>query len=429
MFFDEKLSPLAERRRPKTLEEFVGQDHVMSEGKIVRTILDKKTPYSLILWGEPGSGKTTLAGLIADYCELEYYALSAISSGVSDVRKIIEKGRQNRFLGKQTLMFLDEIHSFNKAQQDAVLGAVESGEIILIGATTENPSFSVISPLLSRTRVIKLNPLSMKDLEQIVDSALKNDMLFSDSNLEFEEGAKESLCAMSGGDARRLLNIFETAFAVSNDKCITHKNLEEAVKNSTLYYDKAGDKHYDTISAFIKSLRGSDPDAALYYMSKMILSGEDPLFIARRMVILASEDISNASPMALNLAVSTYTAVKNIGMPEAEIILAQCAVFLASCPKSNASYMALQRAKSVASSSNHEIPMYLRNAPTELMKKMGYAKGYQYPHDYEGHFVEVSYLPEKIKDEVFYHPSGKGTEGNEKGIFERLKNLWPKKYR
>ena len=421
----EDLSPLAERCRPASIDEFIGQGHVMSQGKIVRTVIETKKPYSLILWGEPGTGKTTLAGLIAGSCSMEYYSLSAISAGVADVRKVIEKGRDNRMYGKQTLLFIDEIHRFNKAQQDAVLGAVESGDIVLIGATTENPSFSVISPLLSRTRVVRLNRLSEEELGRILDMALERDILFKDSAVEFEDGIKKTLTSLAGGDARRMLNILETAWSVSDGSAITADNIEEAVKNSMLYYDKSGDKHYDTISAFIKSLRGSDPDAALFYMARMILAGEDPLFIARRMVILASEDIGNASPAALNLAVSTYTAVKNIGLPEAEIVLGQCAAFLASCPKSNASYMGINAAKARAAKGDGEVPMHIRNAPTKLMKNMGYHKGYKYPHDFDGHFVKEDYLPEEVRGEVFYRP---GEEGSEKAIAERLKRLWPGRY-
>ena len=419
-------SPLAERSRPKTIDEFMGQRQILSEGKIIKKIIDTGEAYSLILWGEPGTGKTTLAMLIASYCTMEPHFLSAISAGVADVRKIIERGKENRKEGRQTLLFLDEIHRFNKAQQDAVLGAVESGDIILIGATTENPSFSVISPLLSRTRVVRLEKLTESDLTAIVERVVANDRLFANTEKKLNAEVKKRLVELAGGDARRMLNILETAKAVAGENDISLEHLAEAVKNSMLYYDKAGDKHYDTISAFIKSLRGSDPNAALYYMAQMIIAGEDPLFIARRMVIFASEDIGNASPPALTLAVSTYTAVKNIGLPEAEIILGQCASFLASSPKSNASYLGIANAKAAASSGTYEIPMHIRNAPTSMMKDMGYAKGYKYPHDFPGHFVKENYLPKEIKDAVFFDPS---EEGAEKALRERLKRLWPEKYK
>jgi len=421
------FSPLADRCRPRSIEEFIGQEHLLSEHKILKTIIDKGAAFSLILWGEPGSGKTTLARLIASYCSMDSYFLSAISAGVADVRKVIEKGKQNREKGVQTLLFLDEIHRFNKAQQDSVLGSVESGDIILVGATTENPSFNVISPLLSRTRVLKLSRLSEKNLLDILDQAMRGDGVLKEGNARFEEDStKEKLVAISNGDARRMLNILETAFALSQDGLITPAHLEEAVRNSMLYYDRAGDRHYDTISAFIKSLRGSDPDAAVYYLARMILSGEDPVFIARRMVIFASEDIGNAAPNALTLAVSAMTATQNIGLPEARIILAQCATFLASAPKSNASYLSVEAALSAAKDSNYEIPLHLRNAPTDLMKKLGYHKGYRYPHDYDRHFVKEQYLPDELKGEVFYRPT---EEAGEKAIRERLKSLWPERYK
>ncbi len=419
------LSPLAERCRPDSLEEFVGQEHIVAEGKVIRTIIERETAFSLILWGDPGTGKTTLAMLIAQYCSMAPYFLSAISAGVADVRKVIDKGRENRAQGMQTLLFLDEIHRFNKAQQDAVLGAVESGDIVLVGATTENPSFSVIAPLLSRTRVIKLNNLTEEHLLSIMDHAVASDEVLKEGNIRFCEGVREKIASIAGGDARRMLNILETSFLLSESGEISDANLHEAVKNSVLYYDRAGDRHYDTISAFIKSIRGSDPDAAVFYLAKMILSGEDPVFIARRMVILASEDVGNASPNAITIAVSTLHAVKNIGFPESEIILSQCAIFLASAPKSNASYLAIKEAKKAAEGV-HEIPLHLRNAPTGLMKKMGYGRDYRYPHDHENHFVNENYLPESAAKKVFYRPSD---QGSEKAILERLKRLWPGRYR
>ena len=406
--------------------EFIGQSHIVGKGKIVTEIIEKGTPFSLILWGEPGTGKTTLAKLIAQYCDMESFFLSAISSGVNDVRKILEIGKKNRNEGKQTLLFLDEIHRFNKAQQDAVLGAVENGDIILIGATTENPSFQIISPLLSRSRVLKLHKLHEDELGIILQNALQNDVLLKDMDIKIDNDIMRKIVLLSQGDARLMLNILETAVLLSKDGNIDLDILSESLKNIATYYDKAGDKHYDTISAFIKSLRGSDPNAAVFYLAKMIIAGEDPEFIARRMVIFASEDIGNASPNALTIATSGLLAVKNIGMPEAEIILSQCATFLASSPKSNASYLAIKRAKAVAEGQTVDIPMHIRNAPTKLMKEMGYSKGYKYPHDYEGHFINDDYLPDRIKNEVFYMPS---VQGSEKAIKQRLQDLWPEKYK
>ncbi len=420
------LQPLAERCRPKKVEDFVGQKHLLGPGKIVRAMLDSGTAFSMILWGEPGTGKTTLARLVADHCRMEAHFLSAVSSGVGDVRKVIAAGEENRRKGIQTILFLDEIHRFNKAQQDSILNAIEAGDIILIGATTENPSFQVISPLLSRTRVLRLQPLSPDDLGGILERALAGDEVLRERKIQMPGDERAMLIELGQGDARRMLNILETAAFLASDGRITSGILREAYKETVVYYDRAGDRHYDTISAFIKSMRGSDPNAAVYYLSRMIIGGEDPVFIARRMVIFASEDIGNASPQALPIATAALTAVQNIGMPEAEIILSHCATFLASSPKSNASYLALKKAKAAAENFVHPIPMHLRNAPAGLMKKMGYAKGYQYPHDFKGHFVKENYLPDEIKGALFYEPT---EEGMEKGIAERLRRLWPEKYR
>ncbi|HQQ50468.1 MAG TPA: replication-associated recombination protein A [Spirochaetota bacterium] len=426
LFNKDTYAPLAERMRPQTIEEFVGQRHLLSKGKLLYSVFDQKKALSIILWGDPGTGKTTLARLIAHTCQMDSYFISAISAGVADVRKVIEKGRDNRSRGIQTLLFIDEIHRFNKAQQDAVLGAVESGDIVLIGATTENPSFSIISPLLSRTRVLRLYPLQEDDIRAIVTRALTHDQELSHKNISIPDEALDIISQLAMGDARRALNILEAAVFLKGEGQLNKEIVMEAYREQSIAYDKSGDKHYDTISAFIKSLRGSDPNAAIYYLARMLVAGEEPEFIARRMVIFASEDIGNAYPLALTVATSGMLAVKNIGLPECEIILAHMATFLASCPKSNASYMALLNAKEVVQQGIHEIPLYLRNAPTKLMQQFGYAQGYKYPHEYPGHFVDEQYLPDAIKELIFYTPS---LEGNEKNIRERLKKLWPKKYK
>ena len=421
----EEIVPLAERARPKTLEEFVGQRHLLGEGKIISSLLGKGKSFSMILWGDPGTGKTTLARLIAERCGLEAHFLSAISSGVADVRAVLKTGRENRANGRQTVLFLDEIHRFNKAQQDSILGAVEAGDVVLIGATTENPSFQVIAPLLSRVRVLRLNRFSPEELGVILDGAVAKDPVLAARGIRLEDDVRAALLEYAQGDARRMFNIYETATYLAGDSVPGMDTLREAVQRSVITYDRAGERHYDTISAFIKSLRGSDPDAAVFYLARMVLAGEDPEFIARRMVIFASEDVGNASPQALNIAVSALTAVRNIGMPESEIILSQCATFLASSPKSNASYLAIRKAKEAAEGSAGEVPIHLRNAPTGLMKRMGYAKDYRYPHDFEGHFVSEEYLPGGLQGRVFYEPTG---EGSEKAIRERLQRLWAGRY-
>ena len=420
------LTPLAERMRPHNAADYAGQSHIMGKGAIVRTMLEKKTPFSMILWGDPGCGKTTLAMLIAEELDMESEYLSAISAGVADVRKVIQRGRENKIRGIKTLLFIDEIHRFNKAQQDAVLGAVEAGDVILIGATTENPSFSVISPLLSRARVMKLKPLSENDLLNILDQTLEKDELIKSKNIHFEDGVKEKAVKLAQGDARRLLNLIEIAAMMSDTGLIDDRLLKESLKEIAVNYDKDGERHYDTISAFIKSVRGSDPDAAVYYLARMIEGGEDPVFIARRMIILASEDVGNASPHALPIAVATLTTVQNIGLPEARIALAQCAIFLASSPKSNASYLAIDKALGmIREGGSHEIPLHIRNAPTKLMAEIGYGKGYRYPHNYPGHFVKEQYLPDEIKGTVFYQPTNLGSEAQ---IKQRLETLWGERY-
>lgn len=416
------LIPLAERMRPKCLSEVVGQLHIIGEGKFISTLVSKKRAISILFWGEPGTGKTTLAKIIASELDIEAHFLSAISAGVADVRKVLEKGAQNRACGKQTLLFIDEIHRFNKAQQDAILGAVEVGDIVLIGATTENPSFEIIPPLLSRMRVIRLYPLNKEALEVLIDRALAHDELLKGRKLEPK--AREMILMYAHGDARQLLNILESAALLTEGE-VTKEIVHEAIQKSVVSYDRAGDRHYDAISAFIKSLRGSDPDAAVLYLAYMLEGGEDPVYIARRMVIFASEDIGNAAPQALHMAVSTLVAVQNIGMPEAEIILSQCATYLASAPKSNAAYKAIKAAKEAIVHKPLIVPIHLRNAPTAFAANLGYGKDYRYPHDYPKHFVEENYFPEGFENMTFYFPT---EEGAEKVIAQRLRSLWQKRY-
>lgn len=421
--FNQKFQiPLAEKYRPKKINDFVGQMHLLDNDKIIKSMINNNTPLSIILWGPPGCGKTTLAHILSDSMDMDSYFLSAISSGIADVKKVIKKGKENRILSVKTMLFLDEIHRFNKAQQDSVLGAVENGDIVLIGATTENPSFSIISPLLSRTRVLKFNPLENNELEEILYKFLKNDDF--GKILKLKEDIKKKIIDYSSGDARRLFNIIESSIELCKNNEITEDMLEQVLSSLPSYYDRQGEKHYDSISAFIKSVRGSDPDAAVFYLAKMINGGEDPEFIARRMIILASEDIGNASPNALNMAVSTLTAVKNIGMPESRIILSQCAIYLACSPKSNASYKAIDSAIEIDKSRKTTIPLKIRNAPTKQMKDFNYGKGYKYAHDFENNFVQDDFLPEEIRNIQFYNPTNNGTEN---AISEHLKKIWKNK--
>ena len=421
--------PLAERIRPKTLEEFRGQESLLGKDRPLRLMIENDTLSSIILWGPPGSGKTTIAKIIAKHTNADFHQINAVSSGVKDIRSIIEIAGQNKNLNKRTILFIDEIHRFNKAQQDALLNSVETGLITLIGATTENPSFEVIPALRSRARTYILEELSKDDLESIVKTALKKDIFLSQLNVELKD--QDFLIYLSGGDARTLLNILETSVIheINFDPIvITKEILEDIVQKKNITYDKGGEEHYNVISAFIKSVRGSDPDAALYWLARMLEGGEDPLFIARRLVILASEDIGNASPNGLVLAEAAFGAVDKIGMPEARIILAQCTTYLASCPKSNASYLGIEKAASeVKNKPLYPVPLHLRNAPTKLMKQIGYGKEYKYPHDYDNDFVLENYLPEVLKDSQFYFP---GENGQEKNLKERLKFLWKgrKKY-
>ena len=413
--------PLAERMRPSKLEDLVGQDHLVGpEGIIRKSIVTGNVP-SMILWGPPGVGKTTIANIIAHEVKRPFHILSAVNAGVKDVREVIEKAKHSN----RAILFIDEIHRFNKSQQDALLGAVEKGTITLIGATTENPSFEVNSALLSRCQVYVLKPLDEKDLLELVAQALSRDEVLKQRAIEVKE--HKALLSISGGDARKVLNLLELiSESIRGDIVITDTLVMEVAQKHIAIYDKSGEQHYDIISAFIKSIRGSDPNAAVYYLARMVEGGEDVKFIARRMVILASEDIGNANPTALVLATSAFQAVNVIGYPEARIILSQCATYLASSPKSNASYMAGEAAlEKVRETGDLPVPLTVRNAPTRMMKEMGYGKGYQYAHSFEGNFVNMEFLPDEIKGQTFYEP---GNNPREAELRNYLKVLWKEKY-
>ncbi len=419
--------PLAERLRPFTLDGYIGQEHLVGKDAVLRKMIESGNISSLILWGPPGVGKTTLAKIIANTLERPFYTLSAINSGVKDVREVIDKAKKQQFFNRPNpILFIDEIHRFSKSQQDSLLGAVEQGVITLIGATTENPSFEVISPLLSRCQVYVLKHLDRGGLEKIISIALEKDALFKGKEIEVTE--TESMLRYSGGDARKLLNVLELVVnAEEGDKIvITNDKVIDRLQKNLAIYDKNGEMHYDIISAFIKSVRGSDPDAAVYYLARMIEGGEDIKFIARRLVILASEDIGLANPNALLLAQSTFDAVHQIGNPEARIILSECTIYLATSPKSNSAYEAIKNAQAqVRQSGNLPVPLHIRNAPTKLMKELGYAKDYKYAHAYEGNFAEQDFLPEEIKNERFYFPQN---NSQEKTIADRLKNWWGERF-
>ncbi len=417
--------PLAERVRPRTLDEFVGQEHVLGEGKPLRILIGRDQVPSLILWGPPGSGKTTLARLIAQHTNASFVQLSAVTAGVKELRAVLERAATTRRV-RRTILFIDEIHRFNKAQQDGLLHSVEEGVVTLIGATTENPSFEVIPPLLSRCRVYVLHSLTAGNLEAILEHALRTDTVLKSRTITVTD--RERLLLLSGGDARSLLNGLETALRIAEQNgtdavTVGRAEFDAAFQQKTTRYDDGGEEHYTIISAFIKSVRGSDPDAAVYWMARMLEGGEDPKFIARRMIVLASEDIGNADPYGITLAVSTFTAVDYVGMPEARIILAQCATYLASAPKSNAAYKAISDAlHDVQSSPDLPVPLHLRNAPTGLMASLGYGKDYKYSHDHPGHFADQQYLPDGLTDKIYYRPT---ENGREKDMRERLHRLWP----
>jgi putative ATPase len=424
-------APLAERLRPTTLDEFVGQEHLLAPGKSLRVLIESDRIPSLIFWGPPGSGKTTLARIIAGRADAEFFQLSAVAAGVKDVRDILAHAEENlRRLRRKSILFIDEIHRFNKAQQDALLHSVEDGLVTLVGATTENPSFEVIAPLLSRCRVYVLEPLSAHHLTRILDHALSADEILRTQRIEIRDA--EYLMLLSGGDARMLLNGLETAVHLASPAedgrlIITRGEIEEAFQRRTSKYDKGGEEHYNIISAFIKSMRGSDPDAAVYWLARMLEGGEEPRFIARRMIILASEDIGNADPYAITLATAGFNAVDVIGMPEGRIVLAQVATYLASCPKSNASYVAIGEAyEDLRKFPDQGVPLHLRNAPTKLLEDLGYGRDYRYSHNYQGNFVEQDYLPDALKGRVYYRPNENGAE---KKIRERLLNWWKSKKR
>ncbi len=422
------MQPLAERMRPTSLDDYIGQKHLVGEGAVLRRMIESGHVASFILWGPPGVGKTTLASIIAHQLQTPFYTLSAVTSGVKDVREIVEKAKSNRFFNSASpILFIDEIHRFSKSQQDSLLGAVEQGIITLIGATTENPSFEVIRPLLSRCQVYVLKSLGKDDLLELAHRAMEKDVVLRDLNIELRE--TEALLRFSGGDARKLLNIFDLLSESSSkgdSLIITDDLVTERLQQNPLAYDKDGEMHYDIISAFIKSIRGSDPDGALYWLARMIEGGEDPAFIARRLVISASEDIGLANPNALLLANAAFDTVMKIGWPEGRIPLAEATVYLATSPKSNSAYMGIGAAlEEVRRSGNQPVPLHLRNAPTSLMKELGYSEGYKYAHDYEGNFVEQQFLPDALKDVRFWHPQQNAAENK---LSERMRQLWGKRF-
>lgn len=419
--------PLAERMRPKTLDDYIGQKHLVGEGAVLRKMIDAGRISSFILWGPPGVGKTTLAQIIANRLETPFYTLSAVTSGVKDVRDVIDKARSSRFFSQQSpILFIDEIHRFSKSQQDSLLGAVETGVVTLIGATTENPSFEVIRPLLSRCQLYVLKSLEKEDLLELLRHTLERDALMKEKQVELRE--TDAMLRYSGGDARKLLNILELVVEADTEVpvVITDEKVVERLQQNPLAYDKDGEMHYDIISAFIKSIRGSDPDGALYWLARMVEGGEDPAFIARRLVISASEDIGLANPNALLLANAAFDAVMKIGWPEGRIPLAEATVYLAASPKSNSAYEGINTALDlVRQTGNLPVPLHLRNAPTKLMKQLGYGKDYKYAHAYEGHFVKQQFLPDEVQHERLWHAQDNPAETKLK---ERMINLWGERF-
>lgn len=424
------LPPLPERMRPHNLDGYVGQKHLVGKGCILRNMIESGNLSSFILWGPPGVGKTTLSRIVAKSLGREFYTLSAVSAGVKDVREVIDKARSGSIFsnGLSPILFIDEIHRFNKSQQDALLGAVEDGTVVLIGATTENPSFEVITPLLSRCQVFVLKSLESIDLQMLLDRALREDEILKHKNIDVKE--TDALFRHSAGDARKLLNILEIvvgSFTDGHDIVIDNKTVTSCLQENIAIYDKGGEMHYDVISAFIKSVRGSDPNAAVYYLARMLDGGEDPLFIARRLCILAAEDVGLANPNALLLANSCFQIVHNIGMPEARIPLAELTIYLASSAKSNSAYKAINEAMEVAKDTQTaSVPLYLRNAPTKLMDELGYGDGYKYAHDYPGHFADLEFMPQELAGRKFYEPDD---NRHEEAFRSRLESLWPKYYK
>ncbi|MBR2116512.1 MAG: replication-associated recombination protein A [Alistipes sp.] len=422
-------APLAERLRPQRIDEYIGQSHLVGKGGVFRRFIETKSVPSFILWGPPGVGKTTLARIVATELERPFYTLSAVTSGVKEVREVIEAAKRQQFFNSATpLLFIDEIHRFNKSQQDSLLGAVEKGEIVLIGATTENPSFEVITPLLSRCQVYTLKPMDDNQLAELLERALTTDEELKKREITVNQ--TEALFRFAGGDARKLLNILDILTSASEGAItIDNQTVTNALQQNIALYDKDGEQHYDTISAFIKSVRGSDPNAAIYYLARMLAGGEEPRFIARRLVILASEDIGLANPNALLLANACFDTVHKIGMPEARITLAETTIYLATSPKSNSAYMAINEALAFVSKDTtlRPVPLHLRNAVTGLMKSEGYGKDYKYAHDFEGGFVEQEFMPDTLKGKTFYHPNT--TNQTEQKIAARIEELWKDKYR